>query len=49
MAPRRRLGPRRSAHAGTFFDLESTDIRGAPFSFKEYEGKVTLVTNVASK
>ena len=39
----------KSTHDGTFHDLVSTDIQGNPVSFKQFEGKVCVVTNVASE
>ena len=32
-----------------FHDLEMTDIRGEPLSFKQYRGQICLVVNVASQ
>ena len=37
------------AAATTFYDLKPLDKKGEPFDFKELEGKVVLVVNVASK
>ena len=39
----------KSTHDGTFHDLVSTDIQGSPVSFKQFEGKVCVITNVASE
>ena len=39
----------KSTHDGTFHDLVSTDIQGNPVNFKQFEGKVCVVTNVASE
>ena len=36
-------------HKGTFFELASEDIKGQTVDFKTLEGRVSLVTNVASK
>jgi glutathione peroxidase-family protein len=35
--------------ATTFYDLKPLDKKGAPFDFKQLDGKVVLVVNVASK
>jgi glutathione peroxidase len=37
------------AAATTFYDLKPLDKKGEPFDFKQLEGKVVLVVNVASK
>jgi glutathione peroxidase len=37
------------AAATTFYDLKPLDKKGAPFDFKQLDGKVVLVVNVASK
>lgn len=37
------------AQATTFYDLKPLDEKGEPFQFKELDGKVVLVVNVASK
>jgi hypothetical protein len=37
------------ASATTFYDLKPLDKKGLPYDFKELEGKVVLVVNVASK
>ena len=39
----------KSTHDGSFHDLVSTDIQGSPVNFKQFEGKVCVVTNVASE
>lgn len=39
----------RAASIGSFFDLEAPDIDGNMVSFKDFEGKVTVITNVASQ
>ena len=39
----------KSMHDGTFHDLVSTDIQGSPVNFKQFEGKVCVITNVASE
>ena len=33
----------------TFYDLKPLDSKGEPFSFKQLNGKVVLVVNVASR
>lgn len=38
-----------NTHEGAFTDLVSADILGKPVNFKAFEGKVTVVTNVASE
>jgi Glutathione peroxidase len=37
------------AAATTFYDLKPLDKKGEPFDFKQLDGKVVLVVNVASK
>jgi len=37
------------ASMGSFYALSAVDIDGKPFEFKQLNGKVTLVINVASK
>jgi Glutathione peroxidase len=37
------------AAATTFYDLKPLDKKGEPYDFKELDGKVVLVVNVASK
>jgi hypothetical protein len=37
------------AAATTFYDLKPLDKKGTPFDFKQLDGKVVLVVNVASK
>lgn len=37
------------AAAATFYDLKPLDKKGEPYDFKELDGKVVLVVNVASK
>ena len=39
----------KSTHEGSFHDLVSTDIQGNPVNFKQFEGKVCVITNVASE
>ena len=39
----------KSTHDGTFHDLVSTDIQGNPVNFKQFEGKICVITNVASE
>jgi len=36
------------AAATTFYDLKPLDKKGEPFDFKQLDGKVVLVVNVAS-
>ena len=35
--------------AATFHDLVGTDIQGNPVNFKQFAGKVCVITNVASE
>ena len=37
------------AAATTFYDLKPLDSKGEPFDFKQLDGKVVLVVNVASR
>ena len=37
------------AAATTFYDLKPLDKKGEPFDFRQLDGKVVLVVNVASK
>lgn len=37
-----------SAAAGSFYDLNATDINFKPVQFSQYAGQVTLVINTAS-
>lgn len=39
----------RATSVSSFFDLEATDIDGNTVSFSQFEGQVTVVTNVASQ
>ena len=39
----------KSTYDGSFHDLISTDIQGNEVNFKQFEGKVCVVTNVASE
>ena len=39
----------KSTHDGTFHDLVSTDIQGNEVNFKQFAGKVCVITNVASE
>ena len=39
----------KSTHDGSFHDLVSTDIQGNPVNFKQFAGRVCVVTNVASE
>lgn len=36
-------------HEGSFYDLRSKDIDGGDVSFERFQGKVAMITNVASK
>ena len=38
-----------STHGGSFFELSSRTIDGEELSFECFRGKVTMITNVASK
>jgi len=39
----------KSTHDGSFHDFVSEDIQGNPVNFKEFAGRVCVVTNVASE
>ena len=39
----------KSTHDGSFHDFVSEDIQGNAINFKQFEGKVCVVTNVASE
>ena len=39
----------KNKHEGTFHDLISTDIQGNEVNFKQFEGKVCVIMNVASE
>ena len=39
----------KSTHDGSFHDLVSTDIQGNEVNFKQFAGKVCVITNVASE
>ena len=39
----------KSTHDGSFHDFVREDIQGNPVNFKEFAGRVCVVTNVASE